>query len=226
MRILNNISLLTESYAFFKTIESWCTASLTSPPPPPQVYDECRIHYQFLLCQNPHWWSPIILTMKLTFLFWFSSVAILLQFVTTDLQTSYHSFAFRFLCLFSFKNFLYKDGLLSTSHINFSMSSTTDMAIWQNTRGLCTLLQAATVQLPVCVETVTCAFYCYQQQFHCPKDGPGCNLSPYSIQLQVPFILEAISPYAIWGCTMLWWEESTCALYYLIIYGTDSFAFP
>jgi len=47
--------------------------------------------------------------------------------------------------------------------------------------------QQANVQSPVCAETVTCAFCCYQQQSCCPKDRSGCNLSPYSIQLQVPF---------------------------------------
>ena len=109
------------------------------------------------------------------------------------------------------KFFLYKDGLLSTSHVNFSMSLTTDIAVWQNTQGLCTLLHAAS-KCSVASwrgQTATRAFYCYQQQFRCLENGSECNLNPYSIHLQLPFILEAIPPYATWGRTMPWWKEST-----------------
>ena len=44
-----------------------------------------------------------------------------------------------------FQFFLYKDGLLSTSHTNFSTSSTIDITLWRKTQGWCT----ATLLLPV-----------------------------------------------------------------------------
>ena len=59
----------------------------------------------------------------------FCSAGSSLQFVTTDLQTSYHNLSFRFLSLYSFNFLLHKGGLLSTSNINFSISSTIDKAV-------------------------------------------------------------------------------------------------
>ena len=62
MRILYKTSLLTELKAFLKFIKSWCTASFYS------YFFSCICLMQNiwsvvdLLCQNPHWWSPIILS--------------------------------------------------------------------------------------------------------------------------------------------------------------------
>jgi hypothetical protein len=60
MRILYKASLLTESYAFLKSIKSWCTASLCS-----HFFSSIwRIQNIWSvvdpLRRNPHWWSPII----------------------------------------------------------------------------------------------------------------------------------------------------------------------
>ena len=57
VRILSNTSLLTESQALLKSINSWCTTSLYS-----QFYSSTwRMHSIWsvvdLLCRNPHWWS-------------------------------------------------------------------------------------------------------------------------------------------------------------------------
>jgi len=62
IRILYKTSLLTESYAFSKSIKSWCTASLYS-----HFFSSiCRMQNIWsvvdLLRLNPHWWSPIILS--------------------------------------------------------------------------------------------------------------------------------------------------------------------
>jgi len=60
MRILYKTSILTESYAFLKSIKSWCTASLYS-----HFFSSMwRIQNIWpaveLSRRNPHWWSPII----------------------------------------------------------------------------------------------------------------------------------------------------------------------
>jgi hypothetical protein len=51
----------------------------------------------------------------------FYSAGSSLQFVTTNLQTSYHNLSLRFLSPYSFNFLLYKGGGLSTSHTNFSV---------------------------------------------------------------------------------------------------------
>ena len=106
----------------------------------------------------------------------FSSAGSLLQFVTTDSQTSYHNLSFRFLSLYSFNYLLYQGGLLSTSHINFSMSCTIDIAVWLKTQSLCTLLQLASNYFIASArgQTDTCASYRYQQLFCCLENGSGC----------------------------------------------------
>jgi len=78
----------------------------------------------------------------------FCSAGSSLQFVTTDLQTSHHNLSFRFLSLYSFNFLLYKGGLLSTSHSSFSMSSTIDSRMTQDTRLV--HLTAASKQLFSC----------------------------------------------------------------------------
>ena len=72
---------------------------------------------------------------------------------------------------------LYKGGLLSTTHINFSMSSTIDIAVWLKTQGLCTLLQLASNYLVASArgQTETWASYRYQQHFCCLENGSGLN---------------------------------------------------
>jgi len=105
----------------------------------------------------------------------FCSAGSSLQFVTTDSQISYHNLAFRFLSLYSFNYLLYQGGLLSTSHINFSMSCTIDIAVWLKTQGLCTLLQLASNFLVASArgQTETHASYRYQQLFCCLENGSG-----------------------------------------------------
>jgi len=93
-----------------------------------------------------------------------------LQFVTSDLQTLYHNLSFRFLSLYSSNFLLYKGGGLSTSHINFSTSSTTDIAIWHKAQGLC--LTAASKQLfssqcartdwNMCILSLSATFCCLE----------------------------------------------------------------
>jgi len=105
----------------------------------------------------------------------FCSAGSTIQFVTNDSQTSYHNLSFRFLSLYSFNFLLYQGGLLSTSRINFSMSSTTDIAVWLKTQGLCTLLQLASNSLVASArgQTETRASYRYQQLFCCLENGSG-----------------------------------------------------
>ena len=95
----------------------------------------------------------------------------------SDLQTSYHKLSFRFLSLHSFNFLLYKGGLLSTSHINFSVYCTIDTALWRKTQGLCTLLQLSSNCLLANARghTETCASCRYQQHFCCLENGSGCN---------------------------------------------------
>jgi len=59
------------------------------------------------------------------------------------------------------------EGILSTTHINFSMSPTIEVAVWRNTEGLYTVLQAVSNCLVVSAlgQAATCASYCYWQQF-------------------------------------------------------------
>jgi len=92
---------------------------------------------------TPSAWSPLILTRKLIFSD-FCSAGSSLQFVTTDPQTSYpyHKFLLQ-ISTTVFRIFYTKGGLLATSHINFSTSSTIDIAVWRKTQGLCTVLQLA-----------------------------------------------------------------------------------
>ena len=63
------------------------------------------------------------------------------------------------------------------SHINFSTSSTIDIAIWRKTQGLYALLQLASNCLVASArgQIETCASYRYQQQFCCLRNGSGCN---------------------------------------------------
>jgi len=105
----------------------------------------------------------------------FYSAGSSLQFVTTDSQTSYHNLSFRFLSLYSFNFLLYQSGLLSTSHTNFSMSSTIDIDARLKTQGLLTLLQLTSNFLVASArgQTETCASYRYQQLFCCLENGSG-----------------------------------------------------
>jgi len=106
--------------------------------------------------------------MNVTFSDFFSAGSSL-QFVTSDLQTSYRNLSFSFLSLYSFNFLLYKGGLLSTSHVNFSMSPTIDIAVWIKTQGLCTLLQLASSCLVASAlgQTETWASCRYQQHICC-----------------------------------------------------------
>ena len=83
-----------------------------------------------------------------------------------------HSLSLRCLSLYSFDCFLYKGGLLSTSSINFSTFSTTDLM------GKFTALQLACNYFVASArgQAWTCAFHLYQQQFCCLENRSGCNL--------------------------------------------------
>jgi hypothetical protein len=63
IRMLYNTSLLTESQAFLKSMNSWCTVSLYSS----FFSSICQMQKNWsvvdLLRRNPHWWSPIISSM-------------------------------------------------------------------------------------------------------------------------------------------------------------------
>jgi hypothetical protein len=89
-------------------------------------------------------WSPVIWTRKLTYTFLISlqlEACCSLWRLTRKLRTTIYPSDF---CrCYSFNFLLYQGGLLSTSHINFSTSSTKDIAVWLKTQGLCTFLQLA-----------------------------------------------------------------------------------
>jgi len=90
-------------------------------------------------------------------------------------------------------------------------------------------MQQATVQLPVRTEAATCAFYCYRQQFVAPRMGLGVTwaLIPYNCSYPSYWRLFLHTQPEDARCRG---ERNplimACTLYYLIIYGTDIFAFP
>ena len=79
-------------------------------------------------------WFTIIWTRKLTYIFLISvqmeahssSWRLIRKLRTTIYPSDFYEFILSFL-------FLHKDGLLSTSHINFSTSSTIDIDVWRKT---------------------------------------------------------------------------------------------
>ena len=110
-------------------------------------------------------WSPVIWTRKLTYTFLISpqlEACSSLWRLTRKLRTTIYPSDFCRCILSVF--LLYQGGLLSTSHINFSMSSTIDIAVWLKTQGLCTFLQLASNRLVASArgQTETCASYRYQ----------------------------------------------------------------
>jgi hypothetical protein len=119
-----------------------------SIPGPSNYWSLCVFLYsmyssiQYILTLSA--WSLIIWTRKLTYLFFFS---VQLEahssswWLTRKLRNRIYLSDFCRCILSIF--LLYKYGLLSTSSINFSMSSTIDIAVWLKTHGLCTLLQLA-----------------------------------------------------------------------------------
>jgi len=118
-------------------------------------------------------WSPIIWTRKLTYLF---LISVQLEAhssswrLTRKLRTTIYLSDFC-LCILSIF-LLYQGGLLSTSHIKFSVSSTIDSRM---TQGLCTLSQLASNSLAASAhgQTETRVSYRYQQLFCCLENGSG-----------------------------------------------------
>ena len=88
----------------------------------------------FILWLPPAFWSEDM-TLYLVFSAFTSRPIWLVNFVSQFILQIFVAVFFQF--------FLYKDGLLLTSHINFSTPSTIDIAVWRKTQGLCTLLQPA-----------------------------------------------------------------------------------
>ena len=123
-------------------------------------------------------WSSIVLTQKLTYLF---LISVQLEAhssswrLTRKLRTKISSSDFNH-CIHS-TFFLYKSGLLSTSHVNLSTSSTIGIAVWRKTQGLCTLLQLGSNCFDASAgrQAQIRASYRYQQQFRCLENGSGCN---------------------------------------------------
>jgi hypothetical protein len=85
MRILYKTSLLTESWAFLKSMNSWCTVSLYS-----HFFSSIwRMQKMWsvvdLLRRNPHWWSPIISSMYGANLQWRTFDKILYEVDSSDI---------------------------------------------------------------------------------------------------------------------------------------------
>ena len=120
-------------------------------------------------------WSPIIWTWKLTYFFWFLFSWKLTPFRDDWLVNFVPQFILQISVAVFFEFFLLCKGDLSTSSINFSMSSTIDIAVWLKTQGLCTLLQLPSNFLVASArgQTETCASYPYQQHSSCLENGSG-----------------------------------------------------
>jgi hypothetical protein len=115
--------------------------------------------------------SPIILTRKITYLF-LTSVQLEAHSSSWQLPHILHTtISPSVLLLNSFKFLLYKGGLLSTWHINFSTSSMTDM-----TKD-CEFVQVASNCSVASArgQAQICASYCGRQQFRYLENGSGCN---------------------------------------------------
>jgi len=83
-------------------------------------------------------------------------------------------------CILS--NFCTKE-LLATSHINFSTSSTIDIAV-KKYPNLCNLLQVPRNGLHATArrQAETCTSCCYRKQFLCLENGSGCNFQVAEIE--------------------------------------------
>ena len=89
-----------------------------------------------------------------------------LQFVTTDSQKFCH--------LYSFNFFLFKGGLLATSHVNFSTSSTIDVA-GDAIHNVCALYCRYFASAREHAET--CASYCHRHEFRYLENVSDCTFT-------------------------------------------------
>jgi len=120
-------------------------------------------------------WSPIIWTRKWTYIFLISvqleprssSWRLTRKFHTTNYPSDFYH------CIIP----VFYTKVVFPFYINFSTSSTIDIAVWRKTQGLCTVLQLASNCLVASArgQTETCASSRYQQKFCFLENGSGCN---------------------------------------------------
>jgi len=186
-----------------------------------------------MLCQNPHWWSPIILTMKLTYLFWFCTAGSSLQSMTTDSQTLCHNFAFRFLSLFLFKVFFFNTKMVFCQFLILTfLCLQRQTQPYDKTHKVCApyCRQPATVQLPVRADRL--------KHVHSIVTGNSSIALRMGLGVTWALILYTCSYPSYWRLLLHTQPEDAprhgersplimaCALYYLIFYGTDIYTFP
>ena len=148
-------------------------------------------------------WSSVIWTRKLTYIFLISvqlEAHSSLWGLTRKLRTTIYpsDFYHRILSII-----LTQGGLLSTSHINFSTSSTIDIAVRRKKQGLCTLLHLASncsVDI-ACLQIETCASDLCQQQLSVAsrmgQAATGCKFSFAATQMLPALVISYKAAFSI-----------------------------